>query len=272
MYPFSYCRPESVQAAVSFLRQNADACCLSGGMSLLPSMKLRLSAPTGLVDLTRIAGLAGISWCEAASVMRIGATATHYEVSQSSLLRTKVPSLCRLAGGIGDVQVRYRGTIGGSIANNDPAADYPAAALALNARIVTDRRVISADEFFCGLFQTSLDRDEIITSVDFPVPSRAAYIKFANKASRFAIVGVFLADFEGVVRVAVTGAGSGVFRLPAHERALSSAFTPEAIESISLDAANLTDDLHASAAYRAYLTGVLVRQAVSACIEDRGVS
>jgi carbon-monoxide dehydrogenase medium subunit len=271
MYPFAYSRPESIQAAVALMQQDENVRYLSGGMSLLPSMKLRLSAPTRLVDITHIAGLRDVSWSEEASVVRIGAAATHYVVNQSSLLQEKLPALCQLAGGIGDVQVRYRGTIGGSIANNDPAADYPAAVLALNAKIVTDRRVIAADEFFRGMFETSLDQSEIITAVDFSLPRRAAYIKFANQASRFAIVGVFLADFNGDVRVAVTGAGPCVFRLAAYERALSGAFTPEAIDFISLGATDFTNDLHASAEYRAHLTGVLVRQAVSACLECQNV-
>jgi carbon-monoxide dehydrogenase medium subunit len=268
MRPFNYFKPDNIETAVRLATSDADAKFLAGGMSLLPALKLRLGSASGLVDLTGLSDLRGVSTPDRETV-RIGACSTHFQVNQSPPVGERIPALATLAGGIGDVQVRYRGTVGGSLANNDPAADYPAAALALNARIVTNRRVIAADDFFRGLFETALDGGELITAVEFRVPRRAAYLKFPNLASRFAIIGVFLADFGDQIRISVTGAGGGVFRLPKHEAALTKSFEPNAAAGISLDDTSYEDDLHASAAYRAHLTGVLVRNAVEACLENR---
>jgi len=266
MYSFAYTSAVSIEAAVSAVKADQEARFLSGGMSLLPSMKLRLAGPSQLVDVMRIDALRGVS--DLGNTVRIGATTTHYDVSQSPILRERVPAIAELAAGIGDVQVRYRGTIGGSVANNDPAADYPAGVLALNAKLITDRRSISADDFFLGLFDTALEPSELLTAVEIQIPRRAAYVKFANLASRFAVVGVFLADFGTMIRIAVTGAGKGVFRLKEHEAALAKSFDPGAVASLSVPSTHFTSDVHATAEYRAHLTAELTKRAVSACLKN----
>ena len=262
MYAFEYHRPESLSGAVADLA-NPDAKALAGGMTLLPTMKQRLASPAALIDLKSVHELAGIA--REGDNLAIGAMTRHADVARSNVVQTAIPALAVLAGGIGDPHVRNMGTIGGSVANNDPSADYPAGALALGATIVTNKRRIPAPEFFTGLFETALEAGELITQVIFPIPQRAAYMKFANPASRYALVGVFVAKTAGGVRVAVTGAGSnGVFRLSEFEAALDANFSPAALNALSVPASGLNSDLHADADYRAHLIGVMARRAVAA--------
>ncbi|MFO1055372.1 MAG: xanthine dehydrogenase family protein subunit M [Dongiaceae bacterium] len=262
MHDFAYHRPTSLADALSAIRAGGDAKLVAGGMTLIPTMKQRLASPSDLVDLGGVAELKGIR-SEGGGLV-VGAMTTHAAVAGSSLVQQTIPALAKLAGLIGDPQVRNRGTIGGSVANNDPAADYPAALVGLGATIKTDHRSIAADDFFQGLFSTALEDGEIVTAVSFPKPERAAYVKFRNPASRYAMVGVFVAKTGGGVRVAVTGAGPGVFRVPAMEKALAASFTADAIKSITVPADNLNSDIHGSAAYRAHLVGVIARRAVAA--------
>lgn len=259
MYPFTYQRVTEVEAAVAALRE-PNAKLLAGGMSLLPAMKHRLAAHDRLIDLAHVAGLDGISLVPGG--LRIGAMARHHAVASSPVVREALPALAQLAGGIGDVQVRYRGTAGGSIANADPAADYPAAVLGLGASVVTDRRVIAADTFFRSLFETALEPDEIIVAVEFPLPSQAIYLKFANLASRYALVGLFLARFGARVRVAVTGAAGWVFRHTEAEEALTRRFSPASLDPLGPPDVDLISDVHAPADYRAHLIRVLLGRAV----------
>jgi carbon-monoxide dehydrogenase medium subunit len=262
MYDFNFHRPKDLASAVGFLKAD-DAKLIAGGQTLIPTLKQRLAAPKHLVDLSAIEGLSGIE--RKGRNIVIGAMARHAEVAASAVVRKAIPALSDLADGIGDPAVRNRGTIGGSVANNDPSADYPAGCLALGATIVTNKREISADEFFKGLFETELESDEIITQISFPIPIKAAYAKFPNPASRYALVGVFVAKDGKGVRVAVTGAGeSGVFRVPAMERALDKKFVPKSIESVKIDPKGLISDLHGSAEYRAHLIGVMAKRAVEA--------
>jgi len=261
MYDFSYQKPASVDDAVKLLAADPEAKALAGGMTYIPVLKQRLAKPTVIVDLAKV-GLTGIK--VGANSVTIGAMTTHATVTKSAELNAKIPGLAALAGMIGDEAVRHRGTIGGSIANNDPAADYPAAALALGATIKTNKRSIKADDFFTGMFSTALEQDELITAVEFPVPEKAGYEKFRNPASRYAIVGVFVAKFPSGVRVAVTGAGQGgVFRQTAMEQALSANFAPEAVAGIATPPDGLNGDIHASAEYRAHLVGVIAKRAVA---------
>jgi carbon-monoxide dehydrogenase medium subunit len=261
MYDFAYQKPSSLADAVKALTADADAKALAGGMTLIPVLKQRLNKPSMLVDLAKL-GLTGVSFNN--GIIIIGGMTTHGAVSKSADLRSKIPSLAELASHIGDEAVRHRGTIGGSLANDDPAADYPAAALALGATIKTDKRSIAADDFFQGMFTTSLQQGELITSVEFPVPEKGAYEKFRNPASRYAIVGVYVAKTSAGVRVAVTGAGqNGVFRHTAMEQALSANFLPDAIANIATPADGMNSDIHASAEYRAHLVGVMARRAVA---------
>lgn len=259
MQAFAYQRPASVREAVSAATA-ADARILAGGQSLLPAMKLGLAAPQALVDLGAIPELKGIVTNTAG--LTIGAMATHATVAESLTVRNAIPALAALAGGIGDRQVRQRGTIGGSLANDDPAADWPAAVLGLGATVHTDRRTIAADDFFQGLFETALESGEIITSVTFPLPQRAAYQKFRQPASRFALVGVFVSQSAAGVRVAVTGAGLGVFRVPALEAKLTQSWSPASCLAVAVSAKGLVSDLHGSAQYRAGLVPVLAARAV----------
>jgi len=261
MYPFTYQRPANVPAAIALLGDDAKV--LAGGQTLLPTMKQRLASPATIVDIGRIAELAGVAR-EGDSIV-IGAMTRHVDVADSAAVQEAIPALAALAGMIGDPAVRARGTIGGSLANNDPAADYPAAALALGATIVTSKRELAADAFFHGLFETALDDGEIIVKVRFPIPEKAAYEKFRNPASRYALVGVFAAKTKAGARVAVTGAGSGgVFRVKALETALDANFSAAALNGASVPAEGLIADLHADAAYRAHLIVVLAKRAVTA--------
>jgi carbon-monoxide dehydrogenase medium subunit len=261
MYDFSYQKPASVADAVKALGTE-DAKALAGGMTFIPVLKQRLNKPSAVVDLSAL-GLSGIT--VGAKTITIGAMTTHAAVAASADVRAKIPALADLAGGIGDIQVRHRGTIGGSLANNDPAACYPAAVLALGATIQTDRRAISADNFFQGMFTTVLEANEVIVSVEFPVPEKAAYEKFRNPASRYAIVGAFVAKFANAgARVAITGAGQGgVYRHAGAEAALSANFAPDAMMGVRQSADDMNSDIHASAAYRAHLVGVTIKRAVA---------
>jgi carbon-monoxide dehydrogenase medium subunit len=246
---------------VKLLAADPEAKALAGGMTYIPVLKQRLAKPTVIVDLAKV-GLTGIK--VGANSVTIGAMTTHATVTKSAELNAKIPGLAALAGMIGDEAVLHRGTIGGSIANNDPAADYPAAALALGATIKTNKRSIKADDFFTGMFSTALEQDELITEVEFPVPEKAGYEKFRNPASRYAIVGIFVAKFPAGVRVAVTGAGQGgVFRQTAMEQALSANFSPDAVAGIKTPADGMNGDIHASAEYRAHLVGVIAKRAVA---------
>jgi len=262
MYAFEYHCPATLSGALADLAK-ADAKALAGGMTLLPTMKQRLASPAALVDLKNVPELAGIA--REGDNLLIGAISRHADVARSSVAQAAIPALAKLAGGIGDPHVRNMGTIGGSLANNDPSADYPAAALALGAMIVTNKRRIPAQDFFTGLFETTLEAGELITQVSFPIPQKAAYMKFPNPASRYALVGVFVAKAAGGVRVAVTGAGAnGVFRANELEAALNANFSPAALEGVSVPASGLNSDLHADADYRAHLIGVMAKRAVAA--------
>jgi carbon-monoxide dehydrogenase medium subunit len=265
MKSFEFHRPSSVADAVALLRGNDSAKLLAGGQSLLPVMKLDLAQPSDLVSLAALAGVAALREIRDGDPLVIGALATHDEVSASPVVRRRIPGLAALAGGIGDVQVRNRGTLGGSVAHADPAADYPAAVLALGATVETDRRRIAADDFFTGLFSTALAPDEIITAVHFPVPERSAYAKLASPASKYALVGVMVAKGAGGVRVAVTGAGHKAFRVPAWESALAASFAPDAVSAGAVSPADLRSDGEASAEYRAHLVTVMAKRAVEAC-------
>ena len=262
MYSFKYHKPDSLDAAVSLL--SGDVRPLAGGMTILPTIKQRLNNPDGLVDLSGIGELREISADD--SSVSIGAMATHAQVASSSDVQNVIPSLAKLASGIGDAQVRHRGTIGGSISNHDPAADYPAAVLALNATVHTNKREIAADDFFTGLFETALADDEIVTKVVFPKPEKAAYVKFHQKASLYALVGVYVAKTSSGVRVAVTGAGSnGIFLAGDVGTALDGDFSADAAKGAGVSADGLMSDLHGSAAYRAHLVGIVAARAVGAC-------
>lgn len=263
MYEFKYHRPATVRQAANLLTKNEDAKLVAGGHTLVPVMKQRLASPPHLVDLSHVEGLDTIE--VKGRNLVIGAMARHAEVANSATVGEAIPALAELAGLIGDPAVRHRGTIGGSIANNDPTADYPAACLALGATIVTNKRKLKPEEFFLGLFTTALEPDEIITKVSFPLAKKAAYVKFRNQASRYALVGVFVARRPSDVRVAVTGAGgNGVFRVTAFEEALQKRFSPKVLEGIPVSAEGLNSDIHGSAEYRAHLIGVLARRAVDA--------
>lgn len=264
MYDFEYHRAASLDDAAGKLKSADDGTLVAGGMTLIPTLKLRLASPSDLIDISGLAELSGIK-AEGDAVV-VGAATIHAAVAASSDVRAKIPALADLAELIGDAQVRNRGTLGGSIANNDPTADYPAALLALGATIRTDHREIAADDYFEGLFETALDAGEIITQVAFPVPEKASYQKFPNPASRYALVGVFVAKGPSGVRVAVTGAGlDGVFRVTEMETALAENFSPDAIKDVSVSADGLNADIHAGADYRAHLIGVLARRAVVDC-------
>lgn len=261
MYDFGYSKPASLADAVKALSGDADAKALAGGQTYIPVLKQRLAKPSQVVDLSGL-GLSGIT--VSGNTVTIGAMTRHCDVAASADVKAKIPALAALASHIGDEAVRHRGTIGGSLANNDPAADYPAAVLALGATIKTDRRSITADDFFQGMFTTALEQGEIITAVEFPVPAKAAYEKFPNPASRYAMVGVFVAQTGGGVRVAVTGAGQGgVFRHAAMEAALASNFSSGALDGVSTPADDMNSDIHASAEYRAHLVGVIAKRAVA---------
>ena len=263
MYEFEYSRATSLDDAASKVGADEDAKLVAGGMTLLPTLKLRLAKPTQLIDLGALSQLKGIT--EEGDAIVIGAMTRHADVNRSDVVKRGIPALAAMAGLIGDPAVRNRGTIGGSIANNDPAADYPAAVVALNAVVRTNKREIAADQFFTGLFETALQSGEVITAVRFPKVAQANYQKFRNPASRYAIVGVFVARTGGGVRLAVTGAGPSVFRVSAMETALAGNFSPDAIKDIQIPQDGLNSDIHASAEYRAHLVNVMARRAVQAC-------
>ena len=260
--PFDYHRATSIADARTRHAATGDARYLAGGQTLLPVIKQRLATPTALVALVGLRDLSSIT--RDGNTITVGAMARHAGVAASDIVRKAIPALAILAGGIGDPHIRNRGTIGGSIANNDPSADYPAAVLGLNATIHTDRRAIPADDFFTGLFSTALEAGELITHVSFPVPDAAGYAKFPNPASRYAIAGVMVSRTGTTVRVAVTGAGTHVFRVKAMEDALMRNFSSEAIAGITVSDADLSVDIHASASYRAHLITVLAKRAVAA--------
>ncbi len=260
MESFAYQSPKSVAEAAKLA--TGEAKLIAGGQSLLPSMKLGLAAPSALVDLGQIGDLRGVK--VDGGHLTIGAMTTHASVAESAEVRKAIPALAELAANIGDRQVRNRGTLGGSLANNDPAACYPSAVLGLGATIQTDRRTIAADDFFKGLYETALAEGEIITSVSFPVPERAKYVKFKQPASRFSLVGVFVSKGPAGVRVAVTGAGAGVFRVKALEDRLAAKWAPESCGGVTVPSEGLNTDLHGSAAYRAALIPVLAQRAVAA--------
>lgn len=263
MYETTYHRPATVDDAVALFKKGSDAKFLAGGQTLLPVMKQRLAAPSDVIDLARIAAMIGIDI--GGDAVTVKAATTHYDVATSANLRKALPALAQLAGMIGDPAVRYRGTIGGSIANNDPAADYPAAVVALGATVKTNRRSIKADDFFKGLFATALEDGEIITEVSFPIPAKAAYSKMRHPASRFALTGVFVAKTKsGDVRVAATGASqNGVMRVPAIEAALKANWSASAIDGVKISADGLMEDIHGSAPYRANLIKVMAQRAVT---------
>ncbi|MCA8929338.1 MAG: xanthine dehydrogenase family protein subunit M [Alphaproteobacteria bacterium] len=261
MYEFTYHRATSLDDAKAKLGQGDDPTLMAGGMTLIPTLKQRLAMPSDVIDLGGIADLAGIR--TDGDTLVIGAMTKHDTVANSAEVRAFCPALADLAGMIGDPMVRNRGTIGGSVANNDPAADYPSAVLGLGATVVTDRRAIAADDFFAGMFETALEPGEIIREFRFPKSKRAAYVKFPNPASRYAIVGVFVAETAGGTRVAVTGAASCVFRHGDMEAALAGNFAADAIADLQGDAAEMNSDIHASAEYRAHLVGVMARRAVA---------
>jgi carbon-monoxide dehydrogenase medium subunit len=264
MYQFNYHKASSVADAVALLARNSDAKLLAGGQTLIAAMKLRLAAPPDLVDLGAIAELRGIK--ADATTLSIGAMTSHAEVAASKVVTQSIPALAALAASIGDRMVRNMGTIGGSIANNDPAADYPAGVLGLGATVNTNKRKIAADQFFKGMYETALEPGEIITSISFPVPKRAAYAKFKNQASRYAIVGVLVSEGGSGVRVAVTGAGPSAFRVPEMEKALNAKFSPESVAGIKVAANGLNSDLHASSEYRAHLVTIMAKRAVQAAL------
>lgn len=265
MYDFDFHQPKSVEEAATILTAKSDPKLLAGGMSLLPTLKFRLAQHSDLVDLSMLDAIKGIK--REGDALVIGAMTRHYDVATSETVKAVMPALAGLAAGIGDPLVRNRGTIGGSIANNDPNADYPSAVLALDATVITNKRKITADDFFKGLFETALEADEIITAVRFPIPRMAAYVKYPNPASRFALVGIFVTKADGGAHVAVTGAGPCVFRLTNAEAALNKDFTVAAINNITVDPASLNSDIHATAEYRAHAVAVMLKRAVAIAVE-----
>jgi carbon-monoxide dehydrogenase medium subunit len=261
MYETRYHRPQTLADAVALF--TADARYISGGQTLIPTMKQRLAAPSDLIDIARLPELRGIA--ATADGVAISAAMSHAEVADADPVKTSIPALAALAGTIGDPAVRHMGTIGGSIANNDPAADYPAALVALGATVHTDRRAIAAEDFFTGLFSTALEDGEIVVRVEFPAPAKAAYEKFRNPASRYAMAGVFVAKMkDGSIRVAVTGAGNnGVFRAAGIEDVLSKSWSPDAVDAVAIDPGDMLSDIHGSAAYRANLVKVMAKRALA---------
>ncbi len=262
MYDFTFHKPASVADAVKLLGDDMEAKALAGGQTFIPVLKQRLNKPSAIVDLHKL-GLVGVT--AAPDKITIAAMTTHQEIADSADIQARIPGLAKMAKMIGDTQVRHRGTMGGSLANNDPSACYPAAVLAIGATIVTDKRRIPADEYFQGMFTTALAPDELITAIEFPIPEKSNYEKFRNPASRYAMVGVFVAKGPAGVRVAITGAGQdGVFRHAAMEQALAANWSPDAVAGIVTPADGLNGDIHASAPYRAHLIGVMAKRAVAA--------
>jgi carbon-monoxide dehydrogenase medium subunit len=263
MYNFNYHQAKSVDEASKLATSVEEGKVMAGGMTLIPTLKQRLAKPSDVIDLAKISELKGIK--KEGNAIVIGAMTRHFDVASSDIVKQSIPGLAQLASHIGDPAVRHRGTCGGSIANSDPAADYPSSVLALNATIITNKRKIAADDFFKGLFETALEPGEIITAVSFPIPEKSAYMKFPNPASRYAIVGVFVAKTGNNVRVGVTGAGACAFRQKDMEAALSKNFSADAIKDIKQSDNGLNSDIHASAEYRAHLVNVMARRAVQAC-------
>ena len=261
MYDFAYHKPSSVADAVKLLSADPDARPISGGQTLLPALKHRLNRPTSLVDLSGIAELRGVK--REGDKITVGALTKHFEVQNSPEIQSAIPALAYMATVIGDIQVRNRGTMGGSVANNDPAADYPAAVLALDATVVTDKRRIASDDFFQGMFTTALEPGELLVAIEFPVPEKAGYAKMRNPASRYVMAGVFVAKTKGGVRVVVNGAGPGVFRQTEMEQALSANWSPDAVAGIKQPSEGLNSDIHGSAEYRAHLVAVMAKRAVA---------
>lgn len=262
MYDFAYHKPSSVADAVKILSADPDARAISGGQTLLPALKHRLNKPSAVVDLSGIAELRGIR--REGDKLVVGALTKHKEIAESAEVKAAIPALAKMAQHIGDIQVRNRGTIGGSVANNDPAADYPSAVLGLGATVVTDKRRIAADEFFQGMFTTALEQGELVTAIEFPIPERAGYAKMRNQASRYVMAGAFVAKTKpGEVRVAINGAGPGVFRQAEMERALSANWSPDAVAGVRQPADGLNADIHGSAEYRAHLVTVMAKRAVA---------
>ncbi len=265
MEPFGYQKAFSAAAAVEAFRNADDALYIAGGQTIIPVMKQGLAAPTDVIDLAGASDLAGVT--VANGVVSIGAMTRHADVAGAQEVQEAIPALAALAGAIGDPHVRNRGAIGGSLANNDPSADYPAAVLGLDATVVTNARKIAADDYFAGLFETSLDEGELILRVEFPVPEKAGYAKFPNPASRYALVGVMAAKTGDGVRVAVTGAGQeGVFRVPEMEAALNESFAPGSVAGLAVNAGDLIADMHADGAYRSHLISVMTKRAVQAAL------
>ncbi|MCU0886425.1 MAG: xanthine dehydrogenase family protein subunit M [Rubritepida sp.] len=262
MYDFNYHKPSTVADAVKLLAADPDAKAVSGGHTLIPALKLRLNKPTALVDLSGIAEMRGIK--REGNAIVIGALTKHAEVANSAEVKAAIPALAYLAGHIGDVQVRNRGTIGGSVSNNDPAADYPSAVLGLGATIHTSKRKIAADDFFLGMFTTAMEPDEILVAISFPIPEKAGYAKMKNPASRYVMAGAFVSKGPAGVRVAINGAGPCVFRQSAMEAALAANWSPEAVAGVKQDADGLNSDIHGSAEYRAHLVTVMAKRAVAA--------
>ncbi len=261
MYDFAYHKPSSVADAVRLLSADPDARPISGGQTLLPALKHRLNRPTSLVDLSGIPELRGVK--REGDTVRIGALTKHVEVQNNPDVKSAIPALAYMAGVLGDIQVRNRGTMGGSVANNDPAADYPAAVLGLGATVVTDKRRIAADDYFQGMFTTALEPGELLVAIEFPIPEKAGYAKMRNPASRYVLAGVFVAKTKGGVRVVVNGAGPGVFRQTEMEQALSANWSPDAVAGIKQPSEGLNADIHGSAEYRAHLVTVMAKRAVA---------
>jgi carbon-monoxide dehydrogenase medium subunit len=264
MKDFEFHTPKTIKDAVALLSARTGAKFLAGGQSLLPVLKLELAEPSDLVSLAQLPELRDIR--VDGHHLLIGALVTHDQVHRSPDVQRAIPALATLAGAIGDAQVRNRGTLGGSVAHADPAADYPAALVGLGATVITDRRSIAAEDFFTGLFTTALAHDELIKAVQFPIPKRAAYAKFAHRASKYALVGVFVAETADGFRVAVTGAAAKVFRAPQYEAALGKKLAAASLDGIEVPSANLNSDAEASAEYRAHLIGVMARRAVQALL------
>lgn len=261
MYKLNYVKAKSVKEAAQLLSTHSEAKLLAGGMTLIPTLKQRLAKPTHLVDIGGLPELRGITL--KAGKLVIGAATTHCEVARSAVVKKAIPALASLASVIGDPQVRNQGTIGGSVANNDPAADYPAAVMGLGATVVTTKRELAAEQFFQGLFTTALDEGEIVVRIEFPLPKRAAYSKFHHPASGYAMAGVLIAETAGGVRVAVTGAGPGVFRWKEAEAALAKGLKPAALEGVKLDSSGFNSDIHADREYRANLVRVMAKRALA---------
>jgi len=264
MYEFNYSRPSSIDDAVQQAQESDESKFIAGGQTLLPTMKHRLASPEQIIDLAAIAELQGVT--VTADSVTVGAMTTHAEVAASQAIKEAIPALAALAAEIGDPAVRNRGTLGGSIANNDPAADYPAALLALGATVLTSKRELAAEDFFTGLFETALDEEELVVSVTFPRPDRASYYKVANPASRYAVVGVFVAMFAGKAQVAVTGATPCAHRATRIEAALAESLSVESIDTVEIPVEKMNSDIHASAEYRAQLVKVAAQRALAICL------